>query len=704
MRRIVGERGDSMTSPGALSVLFNPASVLVVGVSRDPIKRGRQVIRNVMSGGYAGTVYGVGRGLNEADGAPCFPTLADLPGPAEVAFLAVPAEAIADTLRDCATVGVKAAIVGAAGFAESADPESLARHAALEQAVADTGIRVVGPNCNGIYNANIGLALGFNAAHQIRITPGAVAIVSHSGALFSVMVGYLEKLRAGLSLFVSAGNEADLGMLDYLEHALADPPTKVVALLMDAIHDSARLRRLAVRARALDKHIVALKVGMSEIGAQAAVAHSSRLAGDAAAYRALLEACDIALVSSIEELMTTAAVLSFWGRASGGAALLTTSGAGAAMLADLADKHGIHLPPLRRETHDRILQVKSFSRIGNPVDLGSFERGRAEEIPTIVAADPDVGVVAALINPIDPNSGVPTLMRDIATAGRLSGKPHLVIAPGGFAKAQEDFYVPQGLRFVPDTECGLKAVAAMLRPRLEVAAICDVPVLAGLPAVETLLPHDRQLTEPESLALLARFGVPVVPTRLCRSLDEAVAAARHLGWPVALKGVVEGLAHKTEAGLVKLGLRDETALRAAHREMGAPGQFVVQPIVSSRAEAIAGLTFSADTGPMLVCGLGGIFAEALREVITCAVPASRDAIERKLDASALGRLLCSARWDGAKARTELVDALMALQALATWAGDRITAVDVNPILLGENGAMAVDGLVVPARSKEHHTS
>jgi acyl-CoA synthetase (NDP forming) len=500
-----------------------------------------------------------------------------------------------------------------------------------------------------------------------------------------------------LSLFVSSGNEADLDMLDYLEHALADRPTRVVALLMDSIKDGVRFRRLAMRAAELGKHIVVLKIGMSEVGAQAAVAHSSRLVGNAAAYRALFESCGVTVAGSLEELMTTSALLALHGKVAGGAAMLTTSGAGASMLADLAEKHGLPLPALRPETHAAIARVKSFSRIGNPVDVGSFERGKADEVPSIAAADPDVGLVVALINPIDPNSGVPTLMADLVRARRASGKPLVVIAPGGFGREKEDEYIPQGLCFVPDTETGIKAAAAMLRINPTLADGRDAcPATSGPGPVQTVLPARRQLTEPESLALLAHFGVSVVPTRECVSLDEAMAAAEHVGWPVVVKGVAEGIAHKTEAGLVKLDIRDRGMLERVFEDMGRPSRLVVQPFLRGHVEAIAGLSWSPDTGPMLLVGLGGIYAEALREVVMLAVPASRKAIEDKLADSALGRVLASPRWNGEKARAQLVDALLALQSLALWAGDRLGAVDVNPIVLSEAGAVAVDGLVVPA--------
>jgi acyl-CoA synthetase (NDP forming) len=690
---------DSTTS-AALRTLFDPKVVAVVGVSRDPIKRGRQVIRNVMSGGFAGKVYGVGRGLTEADGAPCLPDLQSILEPVDVAFLALAADTACETLRQCKAIGVKVAIVGAAGFAENGTPDGIARQAELRKVAAELGIRIVGPNCNGIYNAHNGLALGFNAAHATKLAPGNIAILSHSGALFSVMAGYLRTLRVGISLFVSAGNEADLDLLDYLEFAIEHEQTSVIALLLDALSDGERFRQLGERASAAGKRIVALKVGVSDLGAKAALAHSSRLAGSAAAYQALFEASGVAAAATLEGLMTTTAILGFYGRAAGGLGAFTTSGAGASLVADIASRHGVPLPALPGATLESISAHLQFSQAGNPVDLGIFERGRSGMVPSLVAADPAIGAMMALVNPLDPNSGVPTLTEDLALARRSSGKPLVVVVPGGLPSGQVERYEAAGMRVFSDTESTVAGLGALLAPPVgssqhRVDAKSGDAVLAA-----SLLGIGRPLTEPESLMLLGTFGVRVVPTILCRDVDEMIAAADKLGWPVVAKGVREGVAHKTEAGLVRIDLRGPDAMRAAYAAFGNCEQVAIQPFIRGKAEAIVGVTWSSDVGMMLMAGLGGIYAEALREVVIWSVPATAEEIECKLAASALGRMLTSARWGRDAARVAVLDTLQRLQAFASVASAQLKAVDVNPLILLDDGAIAVDALVVPRRSLE----
>lgn len=665
---------------------------MVVGVSRDPIKRGRQVVRNVMNGGFAGAVYAVGRGLDEADGARCVPDLGAVPGPVDVAFLAVGAETTAATLRQCRRLGVKAAIISAAGFAESGDEGGRDRQRELMAVAAEAGIRLVGPNCNGIYNTANSLALGFNAAHAVRLPQGGIAILSHSGALFSVMAGYLDKLQAGLSLFVSAGNEADLDIADYLDYAIDDPQTRVIALLIDSLLDGERFRKLALRAQARDKRIVALKVGVSEIGARAALAHSSRLAGSAEAYAALFAACGIARAASLEELMTTAALLEACGRASGGLGAFTTSGAGASLLADLAAKRRVPLPELADATRAKIGPFLQFSSVGNPVDLGIFERGKSAVVPSLVAADPGIGAMLALVNPLDPNSGVPTLSSDLAAAKISSGKPFAVVVPGGLSAEAARRYTDFGMQVFPDTSATIAALGALLAPpRVPVE-----PPLARRSALgERLLSLQRPLTEPESLALLGEFGIDVVPMVECATVDEMLAAAERFGWPVVAKAVVAGISHKTEAGLVRVDLRDAAALRAAFEAFGRPARTIVQPFIRGKAEAILGSTWSPDVGPILIAGLGGIYAEALRDIVMWSPPVSEREIADRLAASALGRLLTSSRWPTPNARDAVVKTLLRLQDFILFAADRVKAVDLNPLILSDEGAVAVDALIVP---------
>lgn len=677
---------ERITTQDALHALFHPRAVAVVGASDDTTKFGYIVLTNVARTGFTGGVYGVNRRLSDVEGIPCVPDLSALPEPVDVAFLSIPAEAAVQAVRDCARFGMKAVIVGSAGYAESLDAGGAERQRALQRIAAEEGIRIVGPNCNGIYNAHFPVSIGFNTAHAKRQPPGGIAIFSHSGALFDAMAGRLAMLGAGLSLFASAGNEADLSVLDYMEYAIGHAPTQVIALLIDSLDDGARFRALAERARAAGKHVVALKIGASDAGAAAAVAHSSRLAGDAAAYAALFEAAGVAQVATLEGLMTASALLERYGARPGALGAMSTSGAGASLIADRCAALGVTLAAFGPGTHAAIDAHKVFSRIGNPLDLGIFGgMRRSGDVPSHLLADPEVGVALALVHSMNPWQGDP-IRAALARAREASGKPLLIVAPGGMPPEERATYESRGMPVFTETDILLEGIGALMTP-----PPVATPELSRAPAPR--LPA-RALTEPESLRLLAGFGVPVVPTVECGTADEAAAAARQAGYPVVLKGVAEGVAHKSDLGLVRVGLRDEAALREAFGTLGC-ARVVVQAMVAGGLEAIAGVSRAEGVGLVLLAGLGGIHAEALRDVATWPLPIARQAIEAKLARGGLGRVLASTRWPHPAAAAALVDLLMALQETALALGERLEAIDVNPVILGASGAIAVDALVVP---------
>ena len=670
----------------ALHALFHPRAVAVIGASDDETKHGYIVLTNLRNAGFLGGVYGISRRLENVYGIRCYPDIASVPEQVDTAFLAIPAEAAVQAVRDCARAGLTSVIVGSAGYAESLDAGGKERQRELQRIAVEEKIRIVGPNCNGIYNAHHPLSIGFNTAHAKRQKPGGVSIFSHSGALFDAMAGRLDMLGAGLSLFASAGNEADLSVLDYMEYGIAHAQTRVIALLIDSLEDGPRFRRLALQAHAAGKPVVALKIGGSAAGAAAAVAHSSRMAGDAASYQALMDASGVATVKTLEGLMTAAALLDKYGRHPGRLGALSTSGAGASLIADRCEALGVPLATLSDETHAAIDAQKMFSRVGNPLDMGIFGgMRRAGQIPALLMADPGVSVALGLMHSMNPWQGDP--IRDAMAKGReMSGKPLLIVSPGGMPASERESYTSRGMDVFTETDILLEGIGAMLTPP-------PAAIPTAMAGAASVMP-DRQLTEPESLNLLLGFGVRGVPTVECPSLAHALSAARAVGYPVVLKGVVEGVAHKSDKGLVHVNLTDIDALEAAYASLGCPN-VIVQKMIKGDLEAIAGVTRSEGVGLVLLAGLGGIYAEALGDAVVWPIPVSRAAIEEKLADSVLGRVLASDRWRHEGAANAMVDLLLALQRAALAIGDRLEAIDINPVILGAAGAVAVDALVIP---------
>ncbi|WP_158932325.1 acetate--CoA ligase family protein [Acidisphaera sp. S103] len=670
----------------ALHALFHPRAVAVIGASDDTTKHGYIVLTNVRDTGFQGGIYGISRRLKDVDGIPCFPDLTALPEPVDTAFLAIPAEAAVQAVRECARAGMKAVIVGSAGYAESLDAGGEERQHELQRIAQEEGIRIVGPNCNGIYNAHLPLSVGFNTSHAKRQTPGGIAIFSHSGALFDAMAGRLAMLGAGLSLFASAGNEADMSVLDYMEYGISHAPTRVIAMLIDSLDDGPRFRRLALAAHAAGKHVVALKIGGSEAGAAAAVAHSSRMAGDDASYHALFKVSGVATVKTLEGLMTAAALLDKYGSRPGKLGSLSTSGAGASLIADRCEALGVPLATLTPETHAAIDSQKMFSRIGNPLDMGIFGgMRRSADVPRLLMADAGVSVGLALVHSMNPWQGDP-YRAAMGAAREKSGKPLLVVTPGGMPAAERETYRQRGIDVFTDTDILLEGIGALMTAPPQPIPSAALPVATTLPA--------RQLTEPESLRLLVSFGVPAVQTVECESASAAVAAATRIGFPVVLKGVADGVAHKSDLGLVHVGLSDADAVARTYAAIDCP-KVIIQAMVSGSLEAIAGVTRADGVGLVLIAGLGGIFAEALHDVSTFPLPVDRGFVEAELAKGTLGRILTSPRWKHPGCFSAFVDVLMSLQNAALSLGDRLQAIDINPVILGSSGAIAVDALVVP---------
>ncbi|MBI4278141.1 MAG: acetate--CoA ligase family protein [Armatimonadetes bacterium] len=684
--------------------LLAPRSVAIVGASADPAKLSAKPLENLLRLGFSGAIYPVNPRAVEIAGLRCYPSVAEMPATPDLAFLVLPARQAVEAAWECARRGVTAAIVAVSGFRESGTGEGEALEEELRRIPHETGMRIVGPNCNGLYNARLGISLGYNAAHAEVIPPGPLTLISHSGALFSTLAGRARELDLGLGVFASVGNEADLGMLDFMEAALDDPDCRVIGLVIEAIRDGPRFRDLVARARRAGKHVVALKLGTSDLGRATTAAHSSRLAGSAGVYSALFAQAGAAEVATPEGLIAAAVLLSQVSTAGGGGlAALTTAGAGGAVLADAAARHGVPFAELSAATRETLGRYSRFAPVLNPVDLGATGPESTEAVACALAADPGVHALVLYATALLRAQSRANVLRGLCAARAVSGKPAVVLSPGGLTSEEEDAYRAAGIRVFHDTGSCFEGLAALLR-ELPVTGE-TVPARHGVltPEVLALLHRDRPLTEPESLRVLQAIGVPVVETRTARDEDGALAAAAAVGWPVVLKGVAPGVAHKSDAGLVLPGVGNEAALRAGVHTLrtraAAAGarleEVVVQRQCRGQFEAIAGFTVEPGIGVVLIAGLGGVFAETLEQTVAWVVPATEDQLRRRLRRSVLGRMLESPRLRSPGAFDTVIEILLALQDLSIDPEAGVAALDVNPLMVWEDGVVAVDALVIP---------
>ena len=706
---------------GSLEALLRPRSIAVIGASRSPDKNGYAVVRNLVRGGFPGRVFPVNPAGGEIAGVTCWRTLGELPEPPDCAMVVIPAADTVAAVRQCADAGIRAVVVGASGFAEDGTEAGAARQEALAAIARDRGLALLGPNTNGFLNAADRVSLGYNAEHAESFPPGGVSVVSHSGALFGGFARTLRRLGGGLSKFIPVGNEAGVSLLDVLEFLVADDATTAIGLIVEAVSSGARLRLLADRARQAGKPVVALKLGRSVVGREATAAHSSRLAGRARAYDALFEACGIAAVRSVEALAGGACLLAArTERSVAGEQRLvgiTTSGAGGALIADFAAERALPLAGDAAGEWPGALGVAiraqpARGRLRNPIDTGSLGRDWSQlgELYELLERDGVTGPSAVYAH-IAPH---PTMDRHVAEAlvarQRRTGTPIVVMAPGGLGAELERFYVGAGIPVFHDLPTGFDSLRCHFATLPRTFPPQQMPRRDDTDwrAIETMLRAAAEaapvLSERVSADVLLRAGVPMVESRGFAAIAEGEDIAGRLGYPVVLKALVPGVAHKSALGLVAVGIGDADALRRHHHAMadrlaalGHAGNasFILQPMRRGAAELIIGLSREPALGHFLVAGWGGIHAEALDRVALLPVPTSDAAIAAWLGASPLAALL--QRLD---AMAPLVGALAALQGLAQHCGEIIESVDVNPFLVDAQGGIGVDALVVVRKREE----
>jgi acyl-CoA synthetase (NDP forming) len=660
-----------MALSDSLQRLFRPKNVAVVGASRTPGKQGNTALRHLIRGGFPGGIFPVNPSGEEIEGRPCFKSIAEVPAPIDCAILVVPPSAAVETVRECGAAGIGAAVVASTGFVELGTDEGRARQAALIDAARAGGVRLVGPNTNGVYNASDRLCLGYNTSFGEPLCPGPVSIASHSGALFNSVFPRLRQYGAGLSKYVPVGNEADLDMLDFLEFFIADPETRIIGLIIEGLRDGARFRALAGRAHGAGKPIVALKLGRSRAGAGAAMAHSSRLAGSARAYDALFRACGVATVPTIEALAGAAAVLRA-GRGAKPLVCISSSGGGSSLLADHAEARSMPLAGMGNgewggKVADAVARMEGATEVRNPTDISAL--GGLDRLDAFFHAQEADGFdgPVAFFTHLLPNLARSRLLADQLVARKMRTKGIVVVcAPGGLTQEIETAYRDAAIPQFADLATCFDALACAYAPPPE-----------GGTYAPRAVPKEA-LTTPDDMDALRLAGIPTVETR-------EAADSCPFAFPVVLKAMVPGIAHKAKEGLVVTGIVERAGYAdalARLRRHGAP--VIVQPQIAAKAELILGVVTEPRLGKFLLLGLGGIHTEILDEIVLWPIPAAPD-----LSRSRAGRLAIALG-----AETAVTDALLRLQDLAVAGGDAIESIDVNPLLVADAGTVAVDALIV----------
>jgi acyl-CoA synthetase (NDP forming) len=676
-------------------LLFEPTSVAVVGASSDPSKASGLPLRNIVNSKFTGKIFPVNPRATEINGLRCYPSVTELPEAPDVAILMIDAKLSPQVLEECGKKGVKTAIIGSAGFAESGT-EGLARQSELSSIAKKYDLRVCGPNCHGTFNVLKGIPCGYDHSFSLSLTPGPVAIASHSGALLGVLGHRALQANQGLSYLVSNGNEMDLDLCDFTEFFLEDETTKVVAVLMEGLKNGPRFLALAERAHELGKKIVVLKVGKSERGAITTLAHTARMAGSGEVYEAAFRQYGIISTDTLETFLGAAQMAAYQPVPRGSRILImTSSGAGASLMADKATEHGLDLADISEEVQERIPQRRS-AILTNPFDTAGSSRspGFLSSVCEAFAADMANDCLLMYLGPLAVRH---EYARNFAAASAKFGKPAAAIICLSEPEVRDIFQEQHVPVFDAATDACFKMLCGYIeygtflarrqgkrgdrggrQTRPEAAAILRAH--RGVP----ILPHAA------TLELLGIYGFKCARSRPVISAFDARIAAGKLGYPVILKALVPGVAHRSDAGLVSRKISSEIELKQEYEKLAANARLrsqdaltvSVERFITHDFEVIVGVKYDISFGPVLLCGLGGIFTEVLNDYVLRLAPlAARDAEAMLASLKAFPVLQKNAAW-----LKELTNALLRLSDLAMELDGKIKAVDINPIGLSSNSS------------------
>jgi len=672
-----------MTAPrSSIEALFNADRIAIIGGSSKPEKLGSWPFAALRNRGYRGKVYAVNPNYPTLFGHPCVPTIADLPDGVQAALIMLPAGPAVDAAEECARKGIKALVIGAQGIGETGE-EGQALGGRLAEIAQTYDLAICGPNANGAANLARGLTLSFSPIlmREERIPVGSVSIVSHSGAMIGTLLGRLLARDIGLRVIATCGNQLVLTMEDYVEYLADDPGTKVLVLFIEGFKHPEAMRRALRRCRESGKHVVAIKVGQSEAGQRAAVSHTGAIAGPYEQTLELLRREGVAVVEDLETLSAAVQLLTLhpWEKPAAKPAVVSISGGLAGLLSDMMSRHGVALPELSPEAAARLRALSDLSHPINPYDLaGRFAYDFVTDVLDVFVGDGFDRLVFGL--GLLPDPVLQPLLKALADARRTKLEQFFVYWPIS-SQADRDFLRESGIAVTEDAESLLKAIGILSEataPRRQVTAK-DV----AEPAV--LKERGGLLDEHESKAALAELGLPH-PRSSELAPDSELPAAAEVPFPWVVKGLSRKIAHKSEHGLVEIGIKDAGAAEEARRRVFAnlrradpeADRVLVEQMVSG-PEAFIGFNRDPLLGPAVVIGAGGIYVELLRETIMLVPPFSRDEAVARLLATRFGRMLHG--WRGKSYDLDgLAEAAVTIGDLALKV-KRISSIDINPVFV-----------------------
>jgi len=697
----------------SIDKMLNPGSIAVVGASPRMAYGGRMLAASLKAASRV-NVYPVNPRYEEVQDVKCYPSVTSLPEAPDVVCVVVSSGQVMDVLKESHEKGTRAAIVISAGFSERGTPEGRELQAQVGAYARESGLRISGPNCLGLANVkdDIWVSASSRGAEGLG---GPVGLVCQSGAsAFGPFLNRAIDSGIGLSYIVSTGNEADLDFSDFVRYLLDDDDTKVIAGFVEGFKDAGKFIEVAKLAAERGKPIILIKIGRSELGSKAAQSHTAALTGLDALYDSALAQYGVIRVADYDELLEVSNLLANSPPpAAKGLAVVSHSGGISSLTADMCGQVGLDLPVLSDAARDGINDVlKGFGWASNPSDVTGFANSDSfPDIMQFMANDPVMGTLVVASSGGDAQATQVIAQRDLAPEMPLAflwtGSRAETNGLDMLKKARIPvFYTPNrlatGIRSLLDYHDwlghrGQTAFPAL--PALQPSQQAAVDRLAGNAGIA--------LSEHQSKGLLAEWGVPVTRESLVQNADDAVAAANEIGYPVAMKADVTNLPHKTDAGLVKLGINDDGAVRAAFDEItanaasaGAVGDgfngISVQEMVQEAVEVIVGVSYDSQLGATILFGSGGVMVEVYNDVALRLCPIDEsDALEMIAEVKG-SRLLEGFRGRPAADSAALVDTLVRVSQLGAQLEGSLAELDINPLMVlpAGQGVRAADAVAV----------
>jgi acyl-CoA synthetase (NDP forming) len=711
---------DLEASRKKVEALTAPRNAVLVGASDRPGSWSARVWHNLQRYQFPGAVYLINPRRNEIWGTPCYPDFKSLPEPPDHMVVLVPAAGVIETLRAGAAAGARSATVFSAGFGEGFDAEAAARGRELAAVIAETALAVSGPNCLGNVCAKSRLVT-LTEDRPLTVERGPVALVGQSGGMMIFTNQALQERGISPDYLITSGNEAGLTVADYIAFFAAEPQLKVVIAYIEAISNVATFRAACRLARAAGKTIVAVKLGQSEAGRGAAMAHTGSLAGSVEAFDAVAGEVGVIRADTLDDAVELTELMVHTGAPPGrrlGA--VTLSGAYRGLLLDAAERNGLEFPPLAPATTERLAAVLTVgSLVSNPIDGGFGVLSSADNFMASVEAlqaDPNVDMVLV-------QEGLPRapgaertehyirLVDDYAAT--KARKPIAFVTPISHGQTDHSRSIraqAPHVSFLQEAYKALRTIAGVARreerERLARAPLPDASPPA--PGQRALLERIRAVTKAEPVALdeaqskevLLAYGIATPPEALVTSAAGAAEEAARIGYPVVLKAVAATLLHKSEVGAVALDLATPAQLTAAYERMARDLQehslagMLVCRQIRGGVELVLGLHRDPEMGLVVMAGSGGILLELVKDVAFCAPPVNRDKARDLLERLRGGKLLRGYRGAPALDTEAAVDALLALGRLGADLEDVLQSVDINPFVVLPQGGMALDALIV----------